>query len=351
MRKLNLLKLAGFFVLSFLLFACDDDTESGAYSDGIYITNEGSYGNDNGSLSFYNYGADAVTNNVYKTVNEVALGDVVQSMTIDGDKGYIVVNNSNKVEVIDKNTGENISTITDVSYPRQIVINNNKGYVTCQGDNSVKIIDLDSYSVTNSISVGSSPEGLVIANNNLYVANSGYGYDSTICVIDLDSEEVTDTISLPYKYPTNLVTDDDGNVWALCYGCITYTDDYTSIVSETPSALCEINYSENTILSYKLFDDAHPTYLYKDNDGTTFYLGGGYGFTGIYKVTVDDSEATMEKIIDTYAYGFAYDATSDVLFLGIATDFTKAGSLYRYSTDGTKLGEYTVGIGPNGAAH
>ncbi len=351
MKRFNLLKFASFIALSFLLFACDNETESGAYSDGIYITNEGSYGSDNGSLSFYNYGSDAVTNNVYQTVNEIALGDVVQSMTINGDKGYIVVNNSNKIEVIDKSTCENITTITDVSYPRQIVINDNKGYVTCQGDNSVKVIDLDSYSVTSSITVGSSPEGLVIADDYLYIANSGYGYDSTINIIDLNTEEVVSTISLPYKYPTNLVAGDNGNVWALCYGSVTYTADYTAIASETPSALCEINYSDNSITSYELFEDAHPTYLYMDNDGSTFYLGGGYGFTGIYKVTVDNSSASMEKIIDTYAYGFTYDANSDVLFLGIATDFTNAGSIYRYSTSGTKLGEYTVGIGPNGTAH
>jgi YVTN family beta-propeller protein len=347
LTKIGVLFLSALFVLS----SCEDDKPKGAYEDGVFITNEGAFGNNNGSVSFYSYGADNVTNNIFITKNERALGDVVQSICTTDEKAFIVVNNSNKVEVVDRNTFKEIQTIEDVSGPRYMASTGTKGYLSCWGDNTVKVIDLNSMSVSKSIPVGAGPEKMLIANNKLFVANAGgWGTDSTISVIDITTEAIV--ASIPVKYsPRDLALDKDGYIWALCFGKVVYDPISYALVEETPSMIYKIDATTNTVLlEIKLFDTQHPTTLDIDKDGSTLYFGSGFGFGGIYKLIVEGSSATATQIAADYAYGFAYDQNSDILFVLVAPDFSGAGTLFRYATDGTKLGEYSVGIGPNGAS-
>jgi YVTN family beta-propeller protein len=331
--------------------SCEDDGSEGAYTDGIFITNEGAFGNSNGSISFYSYGSDAVTNNIFKTVNSRDLGDVVQSIKVSGDKAFIAVNASNKVEVVNSTTFEELATVEGVTGPRFVEVSGDKAYVSCWGDNTIKIIDLSTYSITKSIAVGAGPEKMVISDNKLYVANSGgWGTDSIISVIDLSTEEVVADIQVNYC-PRDFAVDMDGLIWVLCYGKVVYDPTTYALLEETSSMLYRINPTINEIKTEtKLFDSQHPTTLDINNDGTILFIGGGYGFEGIYNLPLEGPEPITTKIIDDYAYGFAYDESSEKLFVMTAPDFTSAGVMYRYSTDGTKLGTYSVGIGPNGTS-
>ena len=192
---------------------------------------------------------------------------------------------------------------------------------------------------------------MAIVNNKLYVANTGgWSTDSTISVIDIATEEVV--ASIPVKYsPRDLVVDKDGFIWALCFGKVVYDPDTYALLEETPSMVYKIDPANNTILmEVKLFNNQHPTTLDIDKDGSTLYFGGGYGFGGVYSLIVEGTSATANQIIADFAYGFAYDNNSDKLFVLVAPDFSGAGELLRYSTDGNKIGSYSVGIGPNGAS-
>lgn len=357
------------FLLSFSMVftSCDNDDPieiiegtKGPYANGLFITNEGGFGNSNGSISFYNYEEDTaynmeantVYNNVFQNVNSRVLGDVIQSMNVKHDSlGFILVNNSNKIEVVDHNTLQEVYTIEEVAGPRYMEIGEEKGYVSCWGDNTVKVIDLETYSVSKSIAVGAGPEKMAIANNKLFVANAGgWGTDSVISVIDLETEEVISSIEVKYS-PRDIEVDKDGNLWVLCFGKVVYDPVTYALVEETASMVYKINPNSNSVVAeIELFGDQHPTTLEIDNDGSTLYFGGGFGFGGIYSLVIEGSSATTTKIIEDYAYGFAYDLNSEKLFVTVAPDFTGAGELYRYSVDGTKVGTYSVGIGPNGAS-
>src|SRR4051812_43928738 len=77
----------------------DDDNNSinpPVKDDAVYVINEGAFMGGNGTVDFYSPDADSVFNDVFGYVNSIPLGDVVQSMTIFGAKGYICVNNSQK---------------------------------------------------------------------------------------------------------------------------------------------------------------------------------------------------------------------------------------------------------------
>ena len=57
----------------------------------------------------------------YMQANRAALGDVAQSMVIQSDRAYVVVNNSNKVEVVSLPHFKSVASIGGLKLPRYFV--------------------------------------------------------------------------------------------------------------------------------------------------------------------------------------------------------------------------------------
>jgi len=354
MKTINLKQWMIVF-LSFAIFfsSCNDDDNNkitGAYVDGAFITNEGGFGAGNGSVSFYSYDNDALVNSVFSTVNSRVLGDVVQSITINDNVAYIVVNASNKVEVAHANTFIEKGVITDVANPRYFVAkNDDKGYVSQWGDNGVvKVIDLNALAVTKSITVGAGAEQMIIHNDLLYVANSGgYANNNTISIIDTKTDEVTKTITLDGDSPRDFVIDANNDIWILCAG---FVDWYSTPMIETPSKLIRINPTTNEVAeAITISETLHPTCLEVSKNGNNLFYGGGYGVQGIFKMSISDDAAPTTALIDKSFYGLSINPETGNIFAMEATSFTANGTLWRYEANGTELGSYEAGIGPNSA--
>ena len=122
-----------------VLNSCSDDKviekESGAYANGYFITNEGPFQNGSGSITFV--GDDGiVSQNVYRTVNGEDLGNIVNSMYVIDKRGFIVVNNSSKVVVVDRETMEKIAVIqgNGIDNPRHFIVSRGSRRTTsCSG--------------------------------------------------------------------------------------------------------------------------------------------------------------------------------------------------------------------------
>ena len=134
----------------------DNNTEPAAaastYSNGVFITHEGAFQGNNASVSFYGKGNGKLSNDIFNTVNSRPLGDVVQSMTIHNGKGYILVNNSQRVEVVNISDFKS-SGVFNLPSPRYAVgITNDKLYVSDWGatgmEGSIKVINTSSLGVT-----------------------------------------------------------------------------------------------------------------------------------------------------------------------------------------------------------
>ncbi len=87
---------------------------------GLFITCEGNFMYGNASLSYYNIEERKVENRVFRRANGADLGDVAQSMTIHDGRGYVVVNNSGIVFIIDPDTFVITGTIEGLTSPRYI---------------------------------------------------------------------------------------------------------------------------------------------------------------------------------------------------------------------------------------
>ena len=131
-RRINFLTLV--IILAIIVSGCKKENIENfntGFSHGIFITNEGAFGGGNGSLSFFDPDSLKIINNLFGTVNGRSPGDLLQSFGICGDKGFLVVNGSKKVEVVDMLTFMSIGVIENLSYPRYIIeAGLNQAYIT-----------------------------------------------------------------------------------------------------------------------------------------------------------------------------------------------------------------------------
>jgi|APDOM4702015248_1054824.scaffolds.fasta_scaffold47961_2 YVTN family beta-propeller protein len=312
-------------------------------TQGMLIANEGSWGYNNASISLYYTNGDSLTNDVYNKVNKEVLGDVLQSIAISDTTAYLVVNSSNKIVAVSKYSCKKYGTIV-VSGPRYMVADNQTGYVTAWTNNEVAVLDLATNKVTGSIAVGKGPEGIILNNGKLFVANSGgYDKDNTVSVIDIKTKTVVKTIQVA-DCPKTFVADKNGNIWVVCAG---YTD-YKNPANSTNGALCKINPS-NYEVSKVTLTGVNPDKLQADLSKENLYYSGSYSGAGIYKMSISGTSEPKTPFINGSFYSFNINPHNGEIVAMIVDWKVEANNkMVRYSNTGSKIKEYTVGVGPNG---
>ncbi len=343
MRRFVLLSM----ILAFILAGCQKDPSSvkeqkEVKSVGAFIINEGNFMKGNGSLSFYSFKDSTVQNNIFQAVNHRALGDVPNSMTVWDTLGFIVVNNSNKIEVIGLKSWKSVKTIEmdNAPSPRNlVVVNDNKAYVTNLMANNVAVIDLKTLSLTGkTIAVGANPEEILVYKNKAYVANSGFGSGNTVSVIDVATDKVINTIKVGDN-PTGLALDDDAEINVLCTGRWPAWGDSTD--TGTNGGIYVIDPAKQKVVdSIKV--DGHPSEItYAGNDLGFFLLNGS-----VVSYSTDSDKILNSTFIQGFFYSVEADPVSQQLFVLDAKDYQSAGQLSVYDLNGRLLKQATVGIIP-----
>ena len=334
-------------ILMFSFFmACEDDPTSSDDNDkpltldGVYITNEGNFGQSNGSLSYLNIDEGKVYNNIYKTVNGTGLGDVVQSMTIVDSLGYIIVNNSNKIEVISLNTLKRKDTIELPvgSSPRYMaVVDDERAYVTNLYTNNVAVINLNDNSISSYITVGNNPEQIVSISDKAYVANSGFGVGNTVSVINVADNQVIKTITVGDN-PRFVQISAQDEVHILCSGSY---GDWSDPDDDTDGGVYVIDPNSDTVVGSFVID-GHPSGLALNSHNSGYFLNKGY----IAVYDTDEKKVLNEKLINGSYYSLAVDISNDLIFALDAKDYQQSGELSVYDSNGDLKYNYTVGIIP-----
>jgi len=337
------------FLLVFIIFSCEKDPlsvkkEKPKIVQGAFIVNEGNFSLSNASLSYYDFSTRTISNNLFKSVNGRRLGDVAQSMTIIDTLGFIVVNNSNKIEVIGIHSIKSLATISmpDSSSPRNLADGDNgKLYVTNMNTNSVSVIDKKTFKVENNIAVGPKPEEILTINGKAYVANGGFGYNNTVSVIDLKKNRVVKTISVG-DYPAYLQKINNGDISILCQGRWPSWSDTTD--KGTQGGIYNINTQTDEVVDSLKVSGNVFEFTYDGN-------ATGYFIKGIMVGNiVSYSTVTMKIQSDTLFKGVYYavetDPTSGNIFALDAKDFSQNGELKIFGSRGDLLETHTVGIGP-----
>ncbi len=354
--RLPLPLLGMMFILS-IFSGCKKDDDNPVpvppepFSNGAFISNEGTFGLSNASVSFHDFGGDSVRNGIFSEVNHRPLGKLLQSMHLANGNAYMVLNLSDTIVVADAGTFKETGVITGLSLPRYMTSYNGKGYITQWGEGGVvKTVDMTSGAVLKTIPVGTGPEQVSYVNGRIVVCNGGgYTVDSTLSVIDPQGDSVVQTVYVGHN-PKGLVTDRSNNVWVLCFGYIKY-DSAFNIVLETPSKLVRLSaQSFQKTAEFIISSTKHPQYIGVSKDKFKVFYGGGFGFNGIYAMDISATEPPAEPLIDgsRYFYGFGVFGGNGQIFALDAGDFVTPGTMYRYDDQGNEIKSYRVGIAPNG---
>lgn len=329
--------------------ACENDSSPAKpkqrydLTQGMVISNEGSWGSNNASISLYYTNGDSLANDVYNKVNKEELGDVLQSIAVADTSAYLVVNASNKVVAVSKYSCKRYASIT-VAGPRYMVANGKTGYVTAWTNNEVAVVDLTTSKVTGSIKVGSGPEGVIVNGGKLYVANSGgYGKNNTVSVIDTKTSTVVKTINVA-DCPKAFAVDKNGSIWVICAG---YTD-WTTPANSTSGALCKINPSTYEVTKIGI-TGFNPDKLQINSAKDKLYYGGSYGAPGIYQMDIAATAVPTAPLISGSFYGFSINPSNGEIMAMVADWKVAANNkMARYSSTGSLIKDYVVGVGPNG---
>ena len=185
---------------------------------GIFITCEGNFMWDNASLSYYDPETREVENDIFLRANGMKLGDVAQSMTLHDGKGYVVVNNSGVIYVIDPSTFRITGLIEEVVSPRYIhFVDGQTAYVTDLYDPRISVVDTRTNRIRSRIDMNGhrSTEQMVLADDRVYV--NCWSYDNKILVIDSEIDEVVDEIEVGIQ-PVSMTMDRYGKIWVITDG-------------------------------------------------------------------------------------------------------------------------------------
>ena len=341
-------RLLPIFLLALLALSCSDEPASPQPPatfriKGVVVLNEGNFQRGNASLSLFDPDSATAKNDYFRELTGRDLGDTGNSLTIHNGLLYIVVNGSNKIEVLNLNTGALVRTIgcPAGSSPRHIVLGNSGwGYISNLYANSVSVYDIVSNIFVRDIPVGKNPEGLLLYNNRLLVANSGFGADNTVSVIALPQDTALATLQVG-DYPSLFAKVGTAAAVVLCTGAY---NDFGDPNDDTPGKLFFIDLDRMRVTDSLLLG-GHPQRLALDDAGFLYTVQTN----GVQRVNLGAKTVDNTFIPGAY-YSIAFDKARRVLYLTEPLDYVQPGKLHVYRLDGTKKSEHMVGIIPGDIA-
>ena len=361
MKKVSVLLI---FAMLFLASCMKDNsatpTPVNKTGHDVFIINQGNFGYGNSSLSYYDPAAKTVINNVFYGANGLPLGDVANSMVVRDSLGYIVVNNSGKIYIINENTFKYVGKITGFTSPRNMCfISDTKAYVTDMYAKSIQIVNPQTMQITGAINIDNhnpdftqhTSEQIVLYDNLAFV--NSWSYDNQVLVINTANDQLVDSITLT-KQPNTMVLDKNDDLWVLSDGGYA-----GSPYGQVNAALTEIDTKTRQIIKTYTFSDVadSPTGLcLNPAKDTLYYLkpsvyGATISLPGVYAMSINAASLPESPLINQNSknfYALAADPEKGTIYVSDAMDYTQSGKVFVYSPMGQIEDSITAGIIPGG---
>ncbi len=342
MKLHRLLSLLFAFVLLSGIYSCssDNDEPEEYYGNGFLIANEGKFQSPTAEVTFLSSDLNIQKNNIFSSSNGgTILGDVLQTIAFNGDNAYLLLNNSNRIQVVNRANFKIKGEIkAELAAPRYMAFANNSIYVTNDkfgGEKYVSVYKLSDNSFIKKIPVTGAAERIVEAGNKIFVQNASYGYGNKITYINTFTNEVQDVIELPNGDITKMIADNQ-NVYAIAAGT---ADSYIYQISNTGSV----------VKTTTLTGIANAKNLEISNG--RFYFSSG---TKVYAMDMAATTApasplfTVASSVDPYSDLYGFSVINDKIFTSDSNGFTAGSKIVIYSAvSGTIIKTLTAGLGSN----
>lgn len=342
MKLTRLLHLLAAFLMLFTV-SCTSEFEEIipqlSYNNTVIISNEGGFNKNNASVGAVTRDLQTGVASVYAAANNnESLGDVLQSVGFNGTKAYLVLNNSNKVVIVDRSTFKKQGEITNqIHQPRYIAFSNDYIYVTNYDYGTskyVSIYKISDLSYVNKITLTDAAQRVVNAGGNIFVENASDGFGNKIAYIKGSDNTLQSDITLP-NGNLNKIVAYNSKVYAIASGT---TDSYIYEISNTG------NITSTTTLTgipnaNKLDIAANKFYFTSANKVYTMDMGS---------TTVPNTPLFSVTNVNQYSTLYGFNVVDGKIFTSEANGFTANSTISVYSLSGTLIKTFEGGIGTNG---
>lgn len=303
----------------------------------VLISNEGNFGWGSGSISLYDPSSNSVIENYYQQQNNGgSLGNVCQSITKHQSNYYVVVNNSNKIVVINANDFVKMATINGFNSPRYLLpITYNKAYVSDLYANSIQIVDLNSNSIAGSIPCLHGTEKMALIYNKAFITNTNSDY---CYVVNTVTDIITDSLNVG-KGAASIVIDKNSKVWVLSSG--------NSALSQSGklSRINPVNLQIEQQFNFNAGESPNKLCINKTKD-TLYFLNNG-----IYQFLISSSTLPSNALIaqgSKLYYGLGINPKDYTIYVSDAIDYVQKSKIEIYKPNGNFITNFNAGIISNG---
>ncbi|MCW8896738.1 MAG: YncE family protein [Flavobacteriales bacterium] len=312
---------------------CEENAISPSIQNDVIIVNEGNFGFGNASLSLYNSTSKTVHNSIFQQANNYPLGDVAQSAYCFEKKIYTVINNSSKIEVIDKSNFSSIATITGFDSPRYFLpINSSKAYVSNIFSNKIDIINLTNNTISGSITTSSNwTEKMLVFNDTVYVCDMS---NNKLILINKTNNQIIANISVGIQ-PNSLILDKNNKIWIMCDGG--FNEANAQLIKFNPN----IRTVEQTFVFSNISDS--PSNLIIDSSKENLYFINNH----IYKMNINDMSLPSSSWVSNNGevfYSLGIHPTTYEIYVSDAKDFVQNSTIYIYSPNQQLYHQFQSGI-------
>jgi DNA-binding beta-propeller fold protein YncE len=247
--------------------------------------------------------------------------------TVNG-LGFILVNNSNRIEVVSLKDFTSVKSIAGFNSPRfMTAISPTKAYVSNMQQN-ISVLDLGSLTISKSIYTGSWTECLLPFDNYLFVTAIGLLNDPSsqrnarILVIDTRTDEIVDSIKIG-KEPIGMVMDKKDKIWVLCTGGFEHFE---------PATLVRIDPALHTVDKTFTFSNSNDTpsrLCINAGRDTLYFLNNG-----VYQMPVSSAAIPSSPFLPAdqhLFYGLGIQPANGNIFVTDAKDYVQNGAVYQYN--------------------
>lgn len=309
---------------------------------GVFILCEGNFMYGTASLSYYDPATRSLENELFVRVNGEKLGDTAQSMRILGSRGFIVVNNSGRVSVVNTRTLKVVGEINGLTSPRYVhFVSAEKGYISDLMAERITIFDPATLTVTGHIPTSGHPSTEQMTQVGDYLFVCCWSYDNCLLVIDTRSDRIVDEIAVGVQ-PVSVVADRNGKIW-----CLTDGGGYPeNPAGYEPARLCRIDAVTREIEKTFTFawGDA-PSELCVNEAGDTIYFIAG----AVWQMATDAETLPDQPFLANNGsryYGLGVDPVTSEVYVADAIDYSQSGVVYRFDPSAEPTDTLRVGVIP-----
>jgi hypothetical protein len=339
MRSSSVLPLLLAALLPIALAGCDllgaEDDASAPVTSGVYVANQGAFGDGNGSVSVYSP-ADQTTND--DAIR--GLGSIVQGLALHNDQLYLTANTGGRLDVFDAIDQSQTGQLAGFSGPRYLAFADETAFLTDQsfsGPSSVHVLDVSGPSPERdtTLDVPGTPEGITIAGDRMYAALGGFSDTTLVATFPSTAPSEAETIDVGCA-PRFVLADRQNEVFAVCSNAPEVVvldgatgDEHTRLdLPDTPSTAGPGQTAFFAPSAEELYVVVNQNRLTRINTASN---------------TV---ETTLGPLDGAPIGAVGYDAVRQELYVGRVPGFSEQGTVTIHERDGSNTGSFEAGVAP-----